>query len=117
MHYGQNSFSSNGQNTITVNSPNEAWQTLIGQRTHLSDLDILTMSFIYPEAKWRFVDGTSFTIQLGTFLTPFHTFIAGYNSTPAMGHLWIQPGSYSAVGIYDDRPMLISAPLGNVILK
>jgi hypothetical protein len=40
MHYGPYGFSVNGQPTITVLAPYQAWQNLIGQRTHLSDGDI-----------------------------------------------------------------------------
>ncbi|MFT3684764.1 MAG: M12 family metallopeptidase [Phycisphaerales bacterium] len=64
MHYGQYSFSSNGQTTITVLAPNQSWQTLIGQRTHLSTGDIAGLVSRYgavPAAPWtqRTVTGPS----------------------------------------------------------
>lgn len=40
MHYEQYGFSINGQPTITVLPPYQAWQDEIGQRTHLSTGDI-----------------------------------------------------------------------------
>ncbi|MBE7472482.1 MAG: hypothetical protein DPW09_22665 [Anaerolineae bacterium] len=116
MHYGQFAFSSNGQPTITVPTPNQSWQTLIGQRNHLSRLDQLTMSFLYPQSGWRFVDRTyTGLFQFGTFRIPYKNFGTGYNSVPGGSTLWIQPGSYSAVAIYS-KPMTLRAPLGNVIL-
>jgi len=65
MHYGQCAFSRCDPNagctgtpltTIDVKPAYSVWQNLIGQRTHLSDPDELTMSFLYPESDWRFVD-------------------------------------------------------------
>ena len=47
MHYPRWAFSSNGSDTITVLAPNEAWQDLIGQRSHLSVGDIGTIVDIY----------------------------------------------------------------------
>jgi len=41
MHYGQFDFTINGQRTITVLPPNEDQQAQIGQRTHLSDGDVI----------------------------------------------------------------------------
>lgn len=115
MHYGQFAFSSNGQPTIIVLPPNQTWQTLIGQRDHLSRLDQLTMSFLYPENNWRFVDRTNTGPQSGTFLNPYRSFGSGFFFAPAGGTLWIQPGGYSAVGIYS-KQMTLQAPLGNVVL-
>ncbi|HZW07642.1 MAG TPA: M12 family metallopeptidase [Phycisphaerales bacterium] len=64
MHYGQNAFSVNGQPTITVLPPNQAWQPLIGQLTHLSAGDIAGLVSRYgavPSAPWtqRTVSGPS----------------------------------------------------------
>jgi hypothetical protein len=39
MHYRADAFSGNGQPTIVCRSPYQDWQTLIGQRTHLSTGD------------------------------------------------------------------------------
>jgi hypothetical protein len=64
MHYGQFAFSDNGQPTITVLPPNQAWQTQIGQNTHLSSGDIAGLVSRYgavPTAPWtqRAVAGPS----------------------------------------------------------
>jgi astacin len=49
MHYRQFAFSINGQPTITVLPPNQSWQNLIGQRSHLSVLDAQGMAYLYTE--------------------------------------------------------------------
>lgn len=115
MHYGQFDFSSNGQRTITVKPPNESWQSRIGQYDHLSRLDILTVSSLYPESNWRFLDRTYTGGESGSFLRPYRSLTAAVNNTPTGGRLLIQPGNYSAAGTYS-RPMLLTAPLGRVSL-
>jgi hypothetical protein len=123
MHYDQCAFSidcpagwtCNCTNTvITVLAPNQAWQNLIGQRAHLSTLDSLTMSFLYPETNWRFVDGSYIgSTENGGFLTPYKHVSAGINGTPAGGTLWIQPNQYAETGTYTNA-LTIQAPLGGV---
>jgi hypothetical protein len=122
MHYGQFDFCIGPcpGPTITVLSPNESWQNRIGQRTHLSRLDALTMSFLYPQPNWRFVDG-SFQgggIRNGTFQSPFRGFDASFAASvliPEDAVVWIQPGNYSSLGVYEKR-MTLQAPLGGVVL-
>jgi hypothetical protein len=125
MHYGQYAFSRCDPNagctgtprtTIDVKPAYSVWQNLIGQRTHLSDLDELTMSFLYPESDWRFVDqayigGT----ENGTFLEPYKQFTSGASAVPSEGTVWVQPGTYSAVGTCN-KTMTLRAPLGHVTL-
>lgn len=117
MHYHQFTFSSNGMPTITVLPPNDVfWQDRIGQRTRMSTLDQLTVSFLYPEPDWRFVAldcaGGS---PVGTLLDPFCDPVAANNDAPLDSTVWIEPGSYPAVGVYTRR-MTLAAPLGNVVL-
>ncbi|MDQ3011393.1 MAG: M12 family metallopeptidase [Acidobacteriota bacterium] len=103
--------------TITVNAPNEAQQTAIGQRTHLSDLDRLTLSFLYARPDWRFVDPT-YTggngAANGTFLRPYPSLATGINATPVRGTLWLQPGTYGASGL--SKQITIRAPFGGVTI-
>lgn len=125
MHYGQYAFSICNPNagctgvpspTITVRWPWTAWQTLIGQRNYLSRLDRLTMSFLYPEEKWYFIEKTDTTsLQTGTFLEPYKQFSGPMSTVPDGSTLWIQPGTYSAVGVYD-KPRTLQAPIGHVTL-
>ncbi len=122
MHYGQTDFyeasepGCTGSITIDVLSAYETWQTGIGQRDHLSDLDQLTMSFLYSESNWRFVDwSNSGGVQNGAFLEPQLTITNGVNSTPSGGTLWVQPGSYNETGTFN-TPMTIRAPLGSVTI-
>jgi hypothetical protein len=88
----------------------------MGQRNHLSALDILTVSFLYPEGNWRFVDdGANPLFALGLFLFPWDTFADGMSQTPSDGTLWIQPGTYNGNGTYSS-PIEIRAPLGGVTI-
>lgn len=125
MHYDQCAFSidcaagstcSCSNTVITVLSPNQQWQSLIGQRTHLSTVDSLTISFLYPQVDWRFVDGSYFGgTENGMFLTPYKTVSSGVVGTPAGGTLWIQPNTYAETGVYD-APLELRAPLGGVVI-
>jgi hypothetical protein len=118
--------------TITVNPPfntqdllftplpaGQTWQQLIGQVTHLSYLDRVTVSFLYPQPDWRFVDqaydGANGDPD-GSFRRPFRDLVTGIANTPEGGSLWIQPGNYPAVGIHGRR-ITLQAPLGNVTLQ
>jgi hypothetical protein len=101
MHYGQCDFSidcppgssCNCTNTvITVLAPNQSWQTLIGQRTHLSELDRAMVSFLYPQPNWRFLDcsyNLSNGVSNGTIHRPYTTLNDALANTPSGGTLWI----------------------------
>jgi len=101
MHYDQCSFSvdcpagssCNCTNTvITALAPNQGWQTVMGQRDHLSALDRATVSFLYPQANWRFLDCTyngSNGASNGTFRQPWTSILTAYLNTPSGGTLWI----------------------------
>lgn len=101
--------------TITVLPPNDtAWQANIGQRTHLSTYDQLIMSMLYPNGGDRFLDRNYFGPQSGTFVQPWNiSFASAFSQTPV--NLFIQPGSYSAVGTYN-TPKTLKAPIGGVTL-
>lgn len=129
MHYDQCSFSvdcplgatcSCTRTTITVLSPyDKDWQSKIGQRTHLSTMDQMTMSFLYPQPDWRFLGGgcrTGLCLVSGSFLDQYNGFAEGVSNTPQSGTLWVQPGTYSAIGIYN-KPLTLRAPLGGVVLS
>ncbi len=70
MHYGQFTFSGNGQRTITVLPPNEAWQAQIGQITHLSEGDIAVLIAKYgaPNVADLSGDGTVDATDLAILL-------------------------------------------------
>lgn len=90
----------------------------IGQRDHLSKFDSLTMSFLYAESDWRFIDQSSTPdpwSELGLFLNPFQTFEEGVNNVPSGGTIIIQPGSYNNTGIYT-KAMTLRAPLGGGVI-
>ncbi len=131
MHYDRCAFSvgcppgmtcncAASQETIQVKAPNTAqWQSQIGQRTHLSSLDALTLFFLYPRGgDWRFVDPT-YTggrgPSDGTFLRPYQSLSVGINATPIRGTLWLQPGVYRANQL--TKMITIRAPLGGVTIN
>ena len=130
MHYGQCAFSICNANcptapgcgwggkTIDVLPPNAAqWQNGIGQRTHLSCLDAMTMSFLYPQSDWRFLDEGHTGAGTGEFFDPYPDFFTAVatGGTPLCGELWIEAGSYCAVGVHD-RGMIIRATHDSVVL-
>ena len=128
MHYGECAFSiSNkcpsdpilpeGGKTIKVKDPYQSWQGKIGQRTHLSTLDGLTISFLYTPGNARFVDAAStLPFQVGSFLFPFRNLSTGVEDTPVGGTLWVQPGTYGDVRTFN-KPMKLRAPLGGVTIN
>lgn len=133
VHYSAFSFSScsgadrqaypESCRTITVRPPwDDAWQNYIGQRSHLSDLDALTMSFLYPGDDWVFVNGSyelapacATRSKTGTFLSPYCDFETAARLVPPGGTVILQPGVYYAVGTYTNA-MTLRAPLGEVVL-
>lgn len=133
MHYGACGFSCCQDNTpceaftcsaataecrsITVLPPYDVdWQNNIGQRTHLSDFDALTMSFLYPLSDWRFVNQIAGGSDAGTFQNPYRTLSRATTETPTGGTLWfLEPDSYVAVGTYS-RAMTWRVGYGTVTL-
>jgi hypothetical protein len=140
MHYGPTFFTTGG-NTIDTNAPFDTynisyvnqdigpngqcftndvpagtWQAGIGQRNHMSHWDCRMMSFIYPEANWRFVLPTrsNLIFQFGTFSLPWDS-LADVLATPAGGTVWIDGGTYNRVDI--NQPMTILAPKGTVTIQ
>jgi len=126
MHYGQCSFSTcancwadlDNCRTIETRPGYTQFQDDIGQRDHLSEIDILTMEMMYPEDNWVFVDDDNTTMfQFGTYLLPFRYFTDGASMVPAGGTVVVQPGTYtSSTGTYT-KAMTIWAPLGSVTIK
>jgi hypothetical protein len=104
-----------GGRTIIVQPAYQSSHLLLGQRNHLSYLDKLTVAFLYPQPNWKFLDGSRPVNGNGSFSSPFNDYRTAIAQTPDGGTLWIQPGTYSAAGIYS-KPITIRAPLGGVIL-
>lgn len=118
MHYGQFAFSiSPGVlPTITVLAPNQAWQSLIGQRTHLSFWDRTVMSFLYPDPDMVFVDQTAGGFNFGTFGDPYVSLGLGTTLVPSGGQVIVlEPSTYADVGVYT-KAMTVRAPQGGVVI-
>jgi hypothetical protein len=122
MHYGQCDFSIDcppgstcacTNTVITVPAPNQAWQSRIGQRTHLSALDQATVSFLYRFPDWRFLDCTysgGNGASNGTFGRPYTTLGAALANTPAGGTIWVLNNCSLPVGTYSNQVTIKTAP-------
>lgn len=123
MHYGQCAFShcsncnADPENcrTITVTPNMSSLQDLIGQRDHLSSLDIITIWLMYPQGSTVFVNKYHGGIAVGTLLYPYRSFNAAYSAVPNYGNVVIMPGSYNETGVYS-KAVTLRAPFGAVIL-
>ena len=120
MHYSDTAFldPDTTGSTIVVNPPwNAEWQNLIGRIDSLSYWDEKTMSFLYPEPDWRFLDRGHAGTEDGAFLTPFANFDDAYLDVPWGGRMIVKlPGTYLEPGVYSRR-MVIEAPVGGVFLR
>jgi len=107
---------------IEIDDPIERaqWQALLGQRDHFSYIDAITLSFMYPQGHWRFLErnyaGTSNT---GTFHDPYEDLTTALDEAPTGAVLWIQPAGYNAPGPAGvmNKAMLLRAPLGGVVIR
>jgi uncharacterized protein (TIGR03437 family) len=128
MHYDRCSFSTacpagatcnctTAQETIQVLGANNAvWQSRIGQRTHISDLDAIVIASLYPRGDVRFVDVNYTGQQAGSFLQPYQSLATGIIATPRGGAVWMQPGTYRDVSRLN-KPLTLRAPLGGVAIR
>ncbi|MHC5111919.1 MAG: M12 family metallopeptidase [Planctomycetota bacterium] len=106
--------------TLEILDPDDRadWQAALGQRTHLSAIDALTMSFMYPESHWRFLERNySPSDETGTFHHPYVTMSSAIDELPNGGVLWIQPATYNNPTSTITKPMLLRAPLGGVVIR
>ena len=130
MHYSQCSFSicddcsvdPDNCRTITVNPLYATeWQDKIGQRTHLSYLDQVTIQMLYPETYWKFINGNYTGLphypETGSFTWPYNTFAEGIGAVLPGGTLIVQPDTYVLTGYTFSKHMLIRAPLGDVLIE
>lgn len=101
---------------LEIQDPDDAaqWQTLMGQRSHLSEIDAMTMSFLYPQSNWRFLELNYAGGNVGTFHDPYRTLSGAVSATPVESVLWIQPGTYSRPAGTITKRMTLRAPLGGV---
>lgn len=67
MHYGRTAFSVNGQDTITVLPPNQAFQSQIGNRSYMTTLDAQGLANRYgPPARPVITNLSTSSIQSGS---------------------------------------------------
>ena len=93
------------------------WQSSMGQRDHLSDIDAMVMSFMYPPSGWRFAElNYAGTTNTGTFHDPYEDLMVAMDNAPSGGVLWIQPAVYDSPGVMN-KATLLRAPLGGVLIR
>ncbi len=123
MHYDQCAFSTSSscpQSGVTIQTtPAYAfWQSLMGQRDHLSLLDVLDVIDAYGSTPTgpRYVDPAS-TIPAGTLLLPYDSIaLAEGVGSPSTG-IWVKPGTYGEGPITLDAPNVWRAyPGGNSVV-
>lgn len=103
---------------LDILPPNESWQTSMGQRSHLSDIDIQLMSFLYPPADWKFVENDAPSLPgSGSFHRPYKTLPFASFLAPEDTILWIVPDTYQGSASVYDKPMLWKATHGVVVAE
>jgi hypothetical protein len=125
MHYGACSFSACGNasctpfdstcRTISVLSPFFlTWQSNIGQRNHLSLMDMKLASFMYRPNGMTFLDpGLAGSVSQGTVQEPYITMSAALQNTPAGGTLQIAPGPMTVGPTVINQSVTLRAALWN----
>ena len=128
MSYGRCTFSTCGNacssdldncRVIEINDPDNAaaFDANMGQRSYLTRIDELAMSFMYPQPNWRFVElDYAGSDDSGTFHRPYRTLQIAVDSAPQNAVLWIQPASYQQPAGVIDKALLVRAPLGGVVI-
>ena len=90
----------------------------MGQRSYLTRIDALTMSFMYPETGWRLVEaGYANSSESGTFHNPYLTVNKAVASAPNHSIVWVQPGSYKTGSVVIVKPMTLRGPIGGVLIR
>jgi hypothetical protein len=93
------------------------WANGLGQRSHLSYLDGITMRGLYPFSGDRWDTDASGGTHVGTFQNPWNLNVAtAAAQTPAGGTLYLKLNTvYHAVGVYNN-PVTIESPAGISVL-
>ncbi len=90
----------------------------MGQRTNLTRIDTLVMSFMYPQPGWRFVEAVSAgSSEKGEFHNPYLTLHKALTNAPNNATLWVQPGSYKTGMAVISKPLTLRGPIGNVVVR
>ena len=103
---------------LDILPPNEVWQATMGQRDHLSEIDIQLMSFLYPPDNWRFAENDAVIFPgTGSFHYPYKSLPLALIQAPIDTVLWIVPDTYENSAAVYDKPMLWKATHGVVVAE
>jgi hypothetical protein len=89
----------------------------MGQRTHLSAMDMRIMAFRYAPPNWKFLYPTIGSSANGSFEQPYVTVAQAISSTPPNSVLWLGTGAYPAAGKTFSTPMTLRAAIPDLQLQ
>jgi Astacin (Peptidase family M12A) len=104
-------------NCVTMQAVYSAQQCNIGQRSHLSGMDMRGMAFMYGPSSWRFLYVKSGSSADGSFQQPYNSMSQAVVGTPPNSTLWLGPGSFSAAGMNLTEPMTLKAAIPDLQLQ
>ncbi len=94
------------------------FQAGMGQRDHLSEIDALVMSWLYPQPGWRFMElNYPDSDETGTFHHPYVGVQSMLDQAPQNITLWAQPAVYPRPSSVLTKPMTIKAARGSVLIR
>ncbi len=104
--------------TIIVDPPNEAWQSLIGQRDYLSYWDRCSMAGRYgaPIGQAMFVDSTSGLPEYGTYCYPYHQLSTALGAAMTGETIFIIGGDHNYAPITIDQWVVLGADDGEAMI-
>jgi hypothetical protein len=90
----------------------------VGQRDHLSDLDLRLFSFLYPQPNWRFMElNYSPSDEDGTFHDPYVSVDSMLDLAPSNILLFAHPATYPRPSTVMSKPMTITTTRGRVVIR
>ena len=105
---------------IEINDPNDAalFDSTMGQRSYLTEIDELVMSFLYPLPGWRFVElNYAGSDNSGTFHRPYQTMQLAVDNAPNNATLLIQPATYDPPAGAISKRLLLRSARGSVLIR
>jgi hypothetical protein len=94
------------------------YQTDMGQRSYLSEMDALVMSWLYPQPNWRFMElNYSPSDETGTFHEPYVSVQSMLDLAPQNVVILAHPATYPRPTSVMSKPMVIKPARGTVLIR
>lgn len=127
MHYGQCHFSACEECPLCDDAPSfgrtivakpgyEQYQWTMGQRTHLSDGDVIDLREVYGGPIATYVNGVGGPLADGSITYPHAQVAEGDRDAPAGGVIVIEGGTYRESGVYTKRARWLTHS-GTVVIR